>query len=173
LTQVKQHNVHCPYTIVELNLNIPLKYKEKCIEEIYRIGDSMDNETNVKATMSSWKIWKESKVFHNLINVIGKQSAYYFIKDKRAKITLHSAWSAIYKKGNYTKRHQHVPSFVSFVYYLKSSGETPLVFDDVDFQINPKDDTLVIFPSHIYHSVPIHESEEDRICLAGNFLMII
>ena len=52
--------------------------------------------------------------------------------------------------------------------YFKSTGNTPLIFDECNFKLNPTDDTLVIFPSYLKHSVPPHNDKEDRICLAGN-----
>ena len=81
-------------------------------------------------------------------------------------------WSAIYREGHYTISHAHSPSFLSFVYYLKSNiNSSPLVFDGCDFQVQPHDDMLVVFPSYLIHSVPKHTGE-DRICLAGNLNLI-
>jgi hypothetical protein len=175
---INSHYLNFPTQIWELQLGIPQNYKRECIKEIYRLGDSMNQTTNVKAIMSSWWIWKESKIFDLLlekISTIMTDKLYPSLKDydNRVKLEIVEAWSAIYKKGHFTDPHGHKPNHFSFVYYLKSNGNTPLIFSDANFHINPIDDTLIIFPSNIIHTVPIHKDEEDRICLAGNFYMTL
>jgi len=149
--------------IINLQLGISENYKQECINEIYKIGNSVDGYTNLKAIRSTYYIWEETKIldllFKQIINVI----------DELIKVNCEiiNAWSAIYKKEHYADKHYHNPCFMSFVYYLKSNETTPLLFDN-NFKLYPKDDTLIIFPSYLYHSVPNHEDEEDRICVAGN-----
>ena len=150
--------------IINLQLGISENYKQECIDEIYKIGNSVDGYTNLKAIRSTYRIWEETEVLNLLLDKIIDTISELLEYDCK----LANAWSAIYKKGHYADKHHHKPTFSSFVYYLKSSNKkTPLVFDN-NFSIIPKDDTLVIFPSYLEHSVPIHEDEEDRICVAGN-----
>jgi len=163
---INKHHLKSPVEIIDIKLGIPQKYKQKCIDEIYKIGDSQNQSTNVKAIMSSWFLWEESKIFNPLLTKI-TDIILVNIKDKE-HLALYEAWSAIYKKNHYTIPHSHSPSYISFVYYLQSSGNTPLIFDNMEFSINPIDDTLVVFPSHLNHSVPPHNDEKDRICVAGN-----
>jgi len=163
---VNRYRLKAPVEIIDTTLGIPQKYKQECIDEIYKIGDSQNQKTNVKAIMSSWYLWKESKVFNPLLNKI-IDTILTSGKD-RQHLVLCDAWSAIYKQNHHTIAHSHVPSYMSFVYYLQSSGNTPLVFDNTDFSINPVDDTLIVFPAYLIHSVPPHNDEKDRICVAGN-----
>jgi hypothetical protein len=150
--------------IINLQLGIPENYKHECIDEIYKIGNSIDDYTNLKAIRSTYHIWEETEVLNLLLDKIIDTISELLKYDCK----LANAWSAIYQKGHYADKHDHKPTFLSFVYYLKSPNEkTPLVFDN-NFSITPKDDTLIIFPSHLKHSVPIHEDKEDRICVAGN-----
>lgn len=150
-------------------LNIPLKYKQECIQEAYNIGDHQNQKTNVKALMSSWSIWEQTNIYNKITNNIMKIINYMWpLADEKYVYTLENAWVAIYKKGHFTVSHQHLPSTISWVYYLKSSGNTPLILDSCNEVISPLDDMLIAFPSYLTHSVPQHEEEEDRICLAGN-----
>lgn len=170
--EITKYNPLIPAIILETKLGIPQDYKQKCIEEIYRLGDSMNQKTNVKAIMSSYEIWKETKIldilFNNILKTIENKIISHYISNP-TKINLNDAWFTIYKKGHYTQSHHHLGNFpFSFVYYLQASGNTPLVFDHSDFQYNPQDDRLIIFPANLYHSVPPHEENEDRICIAGN-----
>lgn len=160
--------------MVVLSLGAPPNYIQECIKEVYRIGNSQNERTSVEASRSSWEIWKESSIFKVLLNKILNITYKEFVDDKRSIISIKSAWSAIYKKGNYAKLHDHEPCWMSFVYYLKNSGNTPLIFEAKKItepnpiKLEPKKDLLVLFPSYIRHEVPVHESEEDRICIAGN-----
>lgn len=168
---VNKHYLKSPVKIIDTILDIPQDYKQKCINEIYNLGDSQDQSTNVKAIMTSWKIWDESKVFNELFDKIFNSIIEIDSKsltDSRSVYNLSNAWGAIYKKGHYSQPHQHNPHNLSFVYYLKSNGSTPLIFDEIDFHIKPIDNTLIIFPSYLIHSVPPHNIEEDRVCIAGN-----
>lgn len=165
---IKKHYLKSPIEIIQTELGIPQEYKQQCINEIYRLGDSMNQKTNVKAIMTSYNIWNESKIFNILLNNIKIFISNIMSIDKRWKLILQDAWGAIYKKNNYTIPHNHLPSQISFVYYLQSSGNTPLIFEGCNFQINPIDDMLIAFPSYLSHSVPEHIEEEDRICIAGN-----
>ena len=166
---INRHRIKSPVEVITTTLGIPEDYKQQCIQEAYKIGDQQGKKTNVKAIMSSWGIWDETSVYDSLLKVIMEASNKIFpISDKRYEYELRCSWSAIYKEGHYTVPHAHDPSRLSFVYYLKANGDSsPLVFNGSDFQVQPHDDLLVIFPSYLIHSVPKHTGE-DRICLAGN-----
>lgn len=163
-----------PTSITTTKLNIPLKYKNEVIDELYTIGDRQNKQTNVKAIMSSYFIWDETKVLNPLINKIFNTIGRVVPPaDPNLIYRLENCWSAIYKKGHYTIPHNHEAGYGSFIYYLKSNpNSSPLIFDDCDFTISPTDDLLVIFPGHLNHSVPPHTDNEDRIGIAGNFNLI-
>ena len=118
--------------------------------------------------MTSYQIWNESKVFDRLLDNIQRIIDNLIKKDKRLEFKLTDSWGAVYKKNDYTIPHQHLPNNISFVYYLQSTGNTPLIFDECNFKLNPTDDMLIIFPSYLWHSVSKHNEEKDRICIAGN-----
>lgn len=166
---VNRHHLKSPVEVIETQLNIPQNYKQKCIDEIYKIGNTVNEPSSVHGIRSTYKIWEETKILTPLLNQIQNTiDKLYKSKFTGSYFSITSSWSVIYKKGHYTKPHIHLPNSWAFVYYLKSSGITPLVFDDIDFYINPTDDMLLIFPAILTHSVPPHEGDEDRICVAGN-----
>ena len=171
---VNKNHVLSPVQITDLQLGIPQDYKQECIDEIYNLGDSQHRSTNVKATMTKSRIWEESNIFNPLIKGIKLAiNNVYPLGDERFDYDIHDAWGTTYRKGDYTDAHTHGDSYLSFIYYLKSSGKTPLIFDECNFQINPLDDLLIVFPSYLIHSVPPHEENEDRICIAGNMKLIV
>jgi len=170
--KVHKHYKQSPVEIIQTKLGIPQDYKQKCIKEIYRLGDSQDQQTNVKAIMTTYRIWEESKVFNPLLDRINDVfDTLELTNDKHLDIMLGNVWGAIYKKDHYTVKHNHSPSLYSFVYYLKTTNNTPLVFDDCNFSINPTDDDIIIFPGHLNHGVPKHDNNEDRVCIAGNYMV--
>ena len=169
---INKHHVRSPIEIVTTTLGIPEDYKQQCIQEAYKIGDKQGQKTNVKAIMSSYKVWEETDKYNPILDKIAHLVKNEFpLFDDRLGYSLNNVWIAIYKEGHYTVLHSHEPHHMSFVYYLKANNNSsPLVFDRCEFQVQPYDDLLVIFPSYLEHSVPIHKGE-DRICLAGNFYM--
>ena len=169
---INRYQVKSPTEIVTTTLGIPEDYKQQCIQEAYKIGDKQGQKTNVKAIMSSWDVGEETNVYDllstNIFHIIEEMLPIY----EGNKFEMSDMWFAIYKEGHYTTKHRHSPAYMSFVYYLKASGSaSPLVFDGCEFQIQPHDDLLVVFPSHLLHSVPKHKGE-DRICVAGNLSIV-
>lgn len=171
MNTIENFHIKTATRITTTTLGIPKDYKQKCIEEIYNLGDSMDQSTNVRAIMSTYKIWEESKLFDPLIhNIVLFLNKFIFgEQNKDCYCDVRDCWGIVYKEGHYTDPHNHLNSDYSFVYYLECNDESsPLVFPDGDFHINPKNDMLVIFPSITYHFVPKQLNSEDRIVLAGN-----
>ena len=162
------YSVLCPQKIVTSKLNIPISYKEVLIRKVYSIGDFQQHSTNLLATMSDWRIWEYTNKFNPLLDKILKFITYYYPPDLTTRYDMVSAWSAIYEKHNKAIPHNHSPAYLSFVYYLQSDVRTPLEFTDCNFKVDSIEDSLVIFPSYLNHSVPDHKSNLDRIIIAGN-----
>ena len=82
-----------------------------------------------------------------------------------------SIWGATYRKGDYSLYHSHMPSTFSFCYYPKvGKNPAPLVFSDLDYEVIPEENQLVLFPAYLKHGVPSHRNDEDRIVIAGNII---
>lgn len=126
--EIIKNRILAPTTILETTLGIPKNYQQECIDEIYRLGDSQGQTTNVKAIMTSWIIWEETTILNQLLDNILKVIEVYVVRDASIHqeptlvVNLDNAWGAIYKKGHYTKSHDHLFSWpYSFVYYFKST----------------------------------------------------
>ena len=136
-------------------------------------GDTQQHKTNVKANMTDWFMQKHHEEFQTVgdkaISIARKNSPH----DVRMEIF--DCWGAIYQKGDFTKSHDHWPHPWSFVYYVGSNGETPLIFPDAPqgaHYVYPKTGDMVLFPGWIRHNVPAHEDDSQRIIVAGNLNVI-
>ena len=144
--------------------------KDEICESIENMEDVHDKKTIVKAKMSHWDINSDeiSKLKTFIMdNKSGLGSYSYYGRD----IKKFYVWANCYEKGDYTVEHDHIPSLLSFAYFLKSKRHfSPLVFEGKwrKIKIKPIEGRIVIFPSHIRHSVPIHRFSDTRITLSGN-----
>mgnify|MGYP003129751164 CR=1 FL=1 len=155
----------------------------KLLDIIINTGDKQNKSSNVKADMTDWDMHTKYEDFETLgkiVKVLLVQDTLPTNKNEpietKHKYNIREMWGAVYRKGNYTIKHWHWPCTWSFGYYLKTSENTPpIVFNNVvrDTKIGslnyyPKIGDLVMFPSEIYHEVPIQETNEERIMIAGN-----
>ena len=122
--------------------------------------DVQNRETNVKATMTDWIMNRNSKPIDDFKK---------FILSYTNTKTVTDFWANIYRKGDYTIKHDHIPHKYSVVYFLKSQlNFSPLIFDSEPSIVKPLEGRVVIFPGTLRHSVPVHFSDETRITLAAN-----
>jgi len=175
---INRHHVISSTEISEMKLQIPDELRLEGVKEAYRVGDTQNQQTNVKGTMSNWQVFRQSTILEEICHKINE--AIYDLnylnfghKNEIWGLWMESAWTTIYKKDDYTIAHDHKPYHLSFVYYLQSNGSTPICFNDNNFEIHPVSNTLIVFPGNVKHSVPIHNDNEDRICLAGNIIFTL
>jgi len=106
---------------------------------------------------------------------------------------LNNMWININKKGNYNIIHDHPSSIISGVLWIKTPKncgnfvfrnpqffvENPLIrFADknvqkkqnyyLNYDFEPKEGSMILFASHLLHSVEENQSNEDRISIAFN-----
>ena len=167
---IENYHLKHPFVIKTAFMDIPLNYKDKLINELYRIGDQQENTTNVKALMTSYTLYEETSMLGPFLKNLKKNIELMYGADhEKYEYDFSNIWGAIYKKDHYAIPHHHSPGYLSWVYYLKTNDESsPLIFPSADFSTQVKEDLLIVFPSYVIHSVPKHTSESDRICLAGN-----
>ena len=114
--------------------------------------------------------------------------------NKNHKFEMTESWSVKHVKGDESGSHRHANSMLSGVLYLQTdehSGDiwfhkdpntttlfTPTVdvsFDQTNifnsqiWAVKPKSNTLILFPSTIFHSVMPNESDIERYCVAFNY----
>lgn len=135
--------------------------------QIVEVGDRQNKLTNVKADMTEWQTffpeWNKLSrdvVENHLMKLVGEMDVTWAV---------HSLWGVNYHKGDYSIFHDHSPSTFSFSYYVNVSKESsPLVFSDIDYELFPKENDLIIFPSHLKHGVPSQQSDSKRTLISGN-----
>ena len=171
-------------TVPHYNFNIPLpvhlekikdkvgnKIHEDIVSTIIKLGDQMNMETNVKANMTNWFMHRENKSFDKLMQIVWDIINVTLNSESLPlKIVPAEVWGASYTEGQYTEMHAHYPKIWSWVYYVKvPEGSSPLVFDEANMRIEPKEGDLVIFPGWVMHSVPKCKCKEPRMVVSGNF----
>lgn len=173
------YELNYPCDITYFNVGIPKKYREELIKESYRLKKIKNKKSNPKfqeifskstdtpIIVTSDQVWNESSVFTdllaNILDFITKTSPAI---NSTYEIT--NAWVGIFNKNDSVKFHHHSPSFQSFCYYIEAEDpSTPLVFNELDLEIDTITDRIIIFNSYIAHSVPPCKGGK-RIVLAGN-----
>ena len=172
LIKVKNYDYVC---IGEYPLHKQLK--DELVPLLEKYPDKQGRNTNVKATMTEWD-WNSENVRlkrlkNNIIEFIyyncNNQEVRSVDDNTPVRYFVNDLWGNIYRKGDYTNEHKHLPNIFSFVYFLKSKWyHSPLVFSDSGEKIRPTEGTFVIFPSHLKHLVPKHRYRDTRITLSGN-----
>jgi len=117
--------------------------------------------------------------------------------DKSVKLKLTNSWIVIGYPHSVTPKHIHQNSIFSGVFYIKSernAGDlilsTPLssttflppsisptinqnnIFNTKLWAISPKNNDIIIFPSHVYHEVSENLSNQIRCCIAFNYYTV-
>ena len=170
--------VQSPVEITHIQLGSSKEYTKLLIEESYRLKQRKDrendklfkylfDESEKPVIASSFYLWEESKVFDDLLqNILGYITS--TSPTLSSSYEIQNTWIGIYDKGQIARSHNHEPAYKSFCYYISSEEpSTPMIFDDVGLRISPLTDMLIVFPSHMNHSVP-PSSGGERIMAAGN-----
>jgi len=108
------------------------------------------------------------------------------------KIQITNSWGNYSFTGNSHNLHRHANSILSGIYYVQCSDSVPFlefesqtsryfleykikehtIFNSSTYQINLKDGMIVIFPSHLWHTVPQNRSKNWRISVAFNSFLL-
>lgn len=108
-----------------------------------------------------------------------------------AELVSTNAWVVVAPKGSGNSKHNHPGALLSAAYYIKAPpGSSPLVFHDpratrvfsepVGKQATPHnsnesrfevlDGVLFLFPAWLEHSVPLNNTDEERVVLSINYV---
>ncbi len=139
------------------------------------IGDEQKKKTNVKANMTSWFMHETDKNFETIANKANEIA--HDNSPSAVALATYDCWGAVYKRGDWSKNHDHWPQIWSWVYNVECCDDcAPLVFHDSRddnhsdhaYSLKPKSGRFTMFPGWIKHSVPEHQCDHDRIIVAGN-----
>tara|TARA_E500000318_G_scaffold6741_1_gene6344 strand:+ start:1858 stop:2433 length:576 start_codon:yes stop_codon:yes gene_type:complete len=142
---------------VSLHRDCELTTLEKC-GEIFT--------SNVEAKMTGWKMHLENDSYAYIAQQACRLVESLTHKLAKTKFVCNEMWGIHYTQETKTKRHSHWPYQFAFGYYIKMPDYAPIVFPTANYEYNPKEGDLLVFPGHIQHEVkPVYG---ERIMLAGN-----
>ena len=147
--------------------------KKELVPLLRDYPNKFNGKTNVIGKMTEWQWNSESigvrRLKKYILNEIKTKSPLYMHDGKVWDLYFRDFWGNVYSKGDYAKKHKHLPAVFSMVYFLKSKWyDSPLVFTSFGQKIRPKEGRYVIFPGYLYHHVPKHRYGHKRITLSGN-----
>jgi len=168
----------------------PIKY---CLSQSKNIKQGGDNwHAKVYNTCGTRNLINIPE-FKNLNNWVFQEIVEYAkqLGFKNIKLTPHDSWFNVYNKYDYQEFHDHGDSDISAVYFLESDEQNanlifkskePSGFNHVfvkdnpytwkNFNVPPIAGRLVVFKSHMEHSVEQQLEDRTRITLAYNFKII-
>ena len=167
-----------------LNFVRSINYR-KCIDSLNLSDGFISEEQNILNLPQLKKLKKLIETELNLFLYDGLSI------DKNQKLKHLCSWSVKHKYGDKSHIHMHTNSMFSGVYYLKvpeNSGNI-LTFhsqrlkmvvptfaeytqlNSTIWKLDIYDKKLVLFPSDVYHSVPVSESNEDRYSISFNYFL--
>tara|TARA_Y100001937_G_C7115472_1_gene329946 strand:- start:294 stop:950 length:657 start_codon:yes stop_codon:yes gene_type:complete len=183
-----------PTTLFVNNIGVDEEVRNNVInEEVERMA------TN-NGYFSKSKYLLDKPEYKNLKNKILKQlnlyTKHYLKISDNQSFFLQNSWSVKHVPGDWAHEHTHGNSMISGIYYVKTTkksggvmftkpqGYTNLFhsnirvkFDEDTLQNSetchqdPVEGNLLLFPSHLVHSVQKNLSDEDRYCIAFNFFI--
>tara|TARA_Y100001951_G_C11221585_1_gene229100 strand:- start:98 stop:667 length:570 start_codon:yes stop_codon:yes gene_type:complete len=128
-----------------------------------------------------------------LFDEISKHATGFYKQfNTKINLTYASAWINISNKGHFNKLHSHGNSIISGVFYIKipkDSGKIvfdnpcPLIeyfyanenvkkfntYNSTEWEFEPIEGEIIMFPSYLKHYVQTNETNKDRISLSFNF----
>ena len=164
------------------------EYLDVLVNKCYEIQKSVKKggefwESDVYNTMMKHDLRKEP-VFNKIIKWIDN-SVYDYLADlglpfAKNNVEPELSWFNIYKRGDYQEYHHHAGCIASAIFILKSGGNTKINFEKpfqemifsetpTEIQYESEDAKLIIFRSHVKHSVSRHDFDTDRVSLAFNY----
>jgi|TARA_R100001509_G_scaffold150313_1_gene109164 uncharacterized protein (TIGR02466 family) len=168
----------------------PLQY---CLDKLNDIEKGGDNWSSKVYNTCGTKNLITISEFGNLNDWVFQEVVNYVTElgFKNIKLQPHDSWFNVYKKYDYQEYHDHGESDISAVYFLESNEQDAnLVFKSNEpsgyshefvkdnpytwkrFFVPPVPGRLVVFKSHMQHSVEQHLKDNIRISLAYNFKII-
>ena len=181
-----------PSLIIEKQLTSFESIQSSLIDWIYSYADSHEgvHYSNVGGYQSKSDFWMDES-FSPYLNYF-RQEIESMVECYDSYLTLKNAWFNINRKGDYNRLHVHPRSLLSAVLWVKSPEQCGgLMFPndqylrtnwemfikpeykdrlpvDRDHRFQPKEGTMVIFPSYLYHEVESNQTNQDRISIAFN-----
>ena len=138
----------------------------------YEKKNPVGMDSNVKAWSSDYHTLLQSDLFSSyfIAIVLFSQDLFNNIFSKKEILEVGELWVAHYRKGDFTKKHNHGTLLDAFLisgcyYAYVEDNASPIIFDGQE-SIYPKNNSLILFSSLIEHEVPPTDGE--RIIMSFN-----
>ena len=144
--------------------------KREIYDWLLHYEDKQNHKTNVKAVMTEWNLTSpEIQILKDFIIKSLSHLPENLGWGRPGDFEFQSLWANIYRHGEYTLSHSHVPVDLTMIYFLTAhEGDAPLLLEDSKTRIYPEEGLMALFPGYVCHSVPKHMSHHERITLSGD-----
>jgi hypothetical protein len=157
MAEFKIHNLW-PIPVYQSNIETKKEWKDLILDLYYErthIGNSdISKDRFILDRMPDLK----SQINLHCENYVKK----YLKVKKEASFYLLNSWVNIHRPNDQAQVHQHGNALLSGVYY-------PIVPTAERYEIEVENDLIIIFPSHLEHSVQRNISNKNRYSLAFNY----
>ena len=149
ISKHKESTIKTNYFFIQGNIpDINVSYFVNKIEEGIKKEDAMNNKTNVKGYMTSYRYFNEDVEFFNIVHKFMD----YFEKNNLSQYpyTILDSWGIKETFGHFTEKHNHRKSLWSGVIYLSNTNQS-LIFPDINEEVEAKVGNFAIFSSFLDH----------------------
>jgi hypothetical protein len=153
------------YIFISGVFDIDEKYFKKKIEEGVQ-SSNINYKTNVVGQHTEWGFFNNDKKFMTLLFQIND-----YLKNSNIKLYayhLKEAWGLIENFGEYTKKHDHLPAYLSGSLYINDHYQK-LYFPEINQEITPQKGRFVLFSSFLIHHTNRNLKHEKKYAVSFNF----
>ena len=153
------------YAFITGIFDIDAKYFKKRIEEGVQ-SSNINYKTNVVGQHTEWKFFNNDKKFLTLLFQIND-----YLENLNIKLCgyhLKEAWGLIENFGEYTKKHDHLPAYLSGSLYINDHYQK-LYFPEINQEITPQKGRFVIFSSFLQHYTKRNLRDMLKYAISFNF----
>ena len=154
------------YYFIKGNIPIDTKYFIKKIEEGINLESNKNYKTNVIGQMTSWNFFIDDKKFIKIMLPI------FDIIDNLPSEEINSwnlreAWGFKESFSEYTRKHSHLPSFISGAIQLSKHNQI-LEFPQINETLESKPGNFAVFSSFLLHKNKRNIIDKPRYGLSFN-----
>ena len=154
------------YFFIEGTLDLDCEYFINKIEEGIKKSTIPIGKTSVKGGMTDWDFFVKDKKFHPiLVEIIDCIEQLKLVKHK---FSIQSVWGVRTGFGEYAQEHDHLPSLISGVIYLRDHSQK-LCFPQIKKEIIPQCGKFALFSSFLNHYNRRNIIDENKYGIAFNF----
>ena len=152
------------YLFITGKFNLDYKYFIDKIDSNISSKDNLNYKTNVIGKQTPWNLFNNDEKFKYVLYDIFDYL--YGLKNTKGYY-LNASWGLREDQGDYTRIHDHLPSFLSGIIYLNKHSQK-LYLPEIDQEINPDCGKLVLFSSFLKHYTKRNNINNGKYAIAFN-----